>query len=688
LKLVGIDTGGTFTDLVLVDTSTGRYDYYKLLTTDDASQGIIDGLQKLMDESGAASTAVDYLVHGTTLATNAVLERQFAPVGLITTRGFRDVLELARQRRPAYYDLDVDKPIPPARRDRRLEVGERMAHDGSVIEPLNEADVRSAIKTLREVGCQAVAICFLHAYANSAHEQLARDIILSMWPEAYVCLSSDVSPVYREFERFSTTTINAGLMPITDFYLRNLEERLKNIGALKSKSVMQSNGGTASIPIVRRFPVSLFFSGPAGGVVGAAALGRRAGRRNLITFDMGGTSTDVCVIYDGAPAMKSQSDIGGFPIVVRTIDMHTIGAGGGSIAWKDPGGLLKVGPRSAGSNPGPVGYGRGGTEATVTDANIALGRLNPESLLGGRMKIYADKAKRAIERIGVEVGLSATEAAAGILSIVGVSMMSAVRLITVERGFDPRDFTLVTFGGAGSLHAVEVALQMSIPKVLVPLHPGVMSALGLLHADLRGDFSLTRPMPFKIDSIDKFVSVIDELRATGSSWIELEGYQSGDAKFEWIVEMRYAGQNFELSVGCNLESIDKASMDALVADFGARHRATYGYEFKNREVELITVRLAVIVERPPLPAELHRGRAAFPTEHWPTRTVWFAETGMVDTPILQRDRIGPGYSFCGPAIIEQMDTTTVVPPGCQATVDEFENIVIDTARDKKKGGLS
>ncbi|MDB5863149.1 MAG: hypothetical protein JWO70_955, partial [Betaproteobacteria bacterium] len=486
---VGIDTGGTFTDLVAVEVERGRYHYHKVPTlTADPARGILDGIAELLDIAEVERRDVKFLVLGTTLATNAVLEGKWARTGMLTTPGFRDVLELARQRRPHYFNLDIPKPMPPAPRDCRIEVEGRIANDGAEVTPLSEDDVRAAIHALKAKKVEAVAICYLHAYANPAHEERTRALVKKLWPEIYLCTSSDVLSEFREFERFATATVNASLMPVMDRYLESFEKGVAGLGIRNAPRVMQSNGGAVSPGAVRKVPVNTFFSGPAGGVIGSVGLGNQLGLPNLITFDMGGTSTDVCLIRDGEPAKKSERTMGGFPVRTRTLDIHTIGAGGGSIAWTDAGGLLKVGPQSAGAYPGPAAYGRGGTKATVTDANVVLGRLNPKTLLGGRMAMHADKAQAVIEALAQALAVDRTKAAAGVIEIINVNMMGAVRVISVEQGEDPRDFTLVAFGGAGPLHAAEVARAMGMRKVLVPPRPGLLSAIGLLHADVRGDF--------------------------------------------------------------------------------------------------------------------------------------------------------------------------------------------------------
>ena len=662
---IGIDTGGTFTDLVLCEMTSGRYTYHKLpTTTGDPAKAVLDGIAEVIELAELPRESVEFLVLGTTLGTNAVLEGKTARTGMLTTTGFRDVIELARQRRPHYFNLDILKPTPPAARDCRFEVAERIAPDGTEVMPLDEAGVRAAVAKLREKNVEAVAVCLLHSYANPAHERAARDVVKELWPEAYLCTSSDVLPEFREFERFATTTVNASLMPIMDRYLERFERGVADLGIKIAPRVMQSNGGAVTPGAVRRLPVNTFFSGPAGGVVGSVGLGSELGIGNLITFDMGGTSTDVCLIRDGEPAKKDLREMGGFPVRTRTIDVHTIGAGGGSIAWVDAGGLLKVGPQSAGAFPGPAAYGRGGTKPTVTDANVVLGRLNPKSLLGGRMRMHVDRARKVIEdELVPTLKVDLVRAAAGIIEIINVNMMGAVRVISVEQGVDPRDFTLVAFGGAGPLHAADVARNMGIRKVLVPPRPGLLSALGLLHADVRGDFSLTRLLVANATNIKALNDGFAELRERGNTWLTGEAGKNAKAGFVWLMDMRYLGQNYELSLAVKDGKLDPKSLAKLIAEYHKRHHAIYGYDMPGHAVEVVNLRLVVTVERKAPTHEKHKAaRTTVADAVIEKRKVWFPETGYVTTPVYDRDKLPVNARIKGPAIVEQMDTTTVVPP--------------------------
>jgi len=671
---IGIDTGGTFTDLVLAEPAAGRWHYHKVPTrTADPAAGIHDGIGELLALSSVAAAEVEFLVLGTTLATNAVLEGKWAKTGLVTTEGFRDVIELARQRRPDYFNLDKVKPLPPAARDCRMEAIERVDVQGRVVVPLDESSVHAAVAALKAAGVSSVAICFLHSYQNPAHELRTRQIIEQSWPEVTVCASHEVLAEFREFERCASTLVNASLMPIMASYLDRFEAGVRSLGVPRTPRVMQSNGGAVTPAAVKRLPINTFFSGPAGGVIGSVRLGSRIGLPDLITFDMGGTSTDVCLIKAGEPAKKSQREMGGYPVRTRTLDIHTIGAGGGSIAWIDAGGLLKVGPRSAGAFPGPAAYGRGGTEPTVTDANVVLGRLSPESLLGGRMKMHPERARETIDALAGKLGVSAVQACAGVIEIVNVNMMGALRVISIEQGEDPRDFVLVAFGGAGPLHAVEVAAAMGMRHVLVPARPGLLSAEGLLQADQRGDFSLTRLVTLAAPQLPSIDAGFAELRRRGELWLAEEQARSDSAAQEWSADLRYVGQSFELVLPLAQGWLDEALLAVLIEAFHARHKAYYGYDIRDQAVELVNLRFALTVPRPrpafaaPAPAVVASAVK---------REVWFAATGYVATPVFERAQLATGQRFDGPAIIEQMDATTVVPPDAHCRIDDAGNIHI------------
>ena len=675
---VGIDTGGTFTDLVAADIASGEYGFHKLpTTTDDPAKAILQGVDEIIARMQAQRADVEFLVLGTTLATNAVLEGKTARAGMLTTQGFRDVLELARQRRPHYFNLDIEKPVPPARRDCRLEVDERIGCDGTVLKALRPEEIARAAKMLEDLNVEAVAVCFMHSYANPEHERVACALLRELRPQGYVCASHEVLGEFREFERFSTTTVNAALMPLIDRYLARFEEGVRALGVGAIARVMQSNGGAVSTAAVRRMPISTFFSGPAGGVIGARAVGERLDTRDLIAFDMGGTSTDVCLIRGLEPARKNQREMAGFPVRVRTLDIHTIGAGGGSIAWVDAGGLLKVGPASAGAFPGPAAYGRGGAQPTVTDANVVLGRLNAKTLLGGRMVVYPGRARSAIEKaLGERLGMDLFQAAAGIVDIVNANMMGAVRVISVEQGEDPREFALVAFGGAGPLHAADIARNMGIRHVIVPRHPGLLSAIGLLDADVRGDFSLTRLVRARPENLAAINQGFAQLHEQARAWLEHEAPGDARATLEWSLDLRYAGQNFELTLPCDSDRLDEDGLVDITDDFHRRHQAFYGYAMQGQPVEAVNLRLSVAVARESPAAERPIAGGNVVQALAERRSVWFPETGFVPTPVYRRELLPAGTEFDGPLIIEQMDATTVVPPRAKFRLDPSGVVVL------------
>jgi N-methylhydantoinase A len=680
---IGVDTGGTFTDLVLIDPQSGAFRLHKLASTpDDPSRAIAQGVAELLAAHGALAAQVAYLGHGTTVATNAVIEGRLAKTALLTTAGFRDVIELGRQRRPDLYDLDKDKPHPIATRDLRREVTERMQYDGTPLVPVDPAQVRALLADLAREGVEAVAVVLLHSYANPSHEQQVKALVAAHLPGVPVCASSDVLPEFREYERTATTLLNAALMPVMSRYLSALERRVRELGVPHRPHIMQSSGGIMGPTAAAEKPINTLFSGPSAGVIGAAHVGRLAGFADLITFDMGGTSTDVCLIEQGVPAFAHQRTIGGHPIKAPTLDVHSVGAGGGSIGWIDKGGLLKVGPRSAGARPGPACYGLGGREPTVTDANVILRRLNPAYLLDGRMRIDAARSAQAItERVATPLGLSLTDAAQGIVRIVNVNMQRAIRVISVERGRDPRQFTLVAFGGAGPLHAAELAREMGIPRVLVPESPGVLCALGLLVADIRADFGRTALMPGDDADPARLTAIFSELEEQAQAWLEREGIPPEQGLLARSVDMRYLGQDYELPVPAMGGALSAADVRVLVERFHTEHERVYGYAAHDAPTQMVSFRVvaSATVPKPSFQtidadgSDLAAARAG-------ERAVYFAEAGgYVPTPVYRRARLGPGATLTGPAILEQMDTTTVVLPGQQARVDAYRNVILETA---------
>ena len=509
---IGVDTGGTFTDVCLFEEESGRVAVTKLPSSpDDPSRSILNGITSILDQEHGRPSNVNYFAHGTTVATNALIQHTGARTGLITTEGFRDLLELGRQRRPDLYDLQVDKPVPLVPRELRLGVKERTTYDGRIESCLDPEAVAQASRKLKAQGVKSVAICFLYSYLNPSHEKLAREILKQEMPGVYVSSSHEVLPEFREYERLSTVVINAYLGPVMEEYIRKLEIHLKGLGIRAGAYITQSNGGIISLETARHHSVRTVLSGPSAGVVGATYVGTLAGFGNLITFDMGGTSTDVSLVEKGHVKVTGEMEVQGYPIRVPTLEVNTVGAGGGSVAWIDRGGHLKVGPQSMGAVPGPACYGLGNEEPTVTDANVMLQTLHPEYLLGGRMRIDAKAASDAIERTAKRLGMNLMDVAQGIISLVTSNMARAIRVVSVRKGYDPRDFTLVAFGGAGPLHAARLAKELSIPRVLVPEVPGILCALGLLVTDIRSDYTLTRILEANQAAMLEMKAIFSEL---------------------------------------------------------------------------------------------------------------------------------------------------------------------------------
>jgi N-methylhydantoinase A len=677
---LGVDTGGTFTDLALIDEATGTLRLFKLPSTPaDPSEAIAEGMAAILAENGVAPDAVRYLGHGTTVATNAVIEGKVARAGLITTRGFRDIIELARQRRPHLYDLDVEKPRPLIPRHLRREIDERMRADGTVLRPVAPAQVEAIVGDFRREGVAAVAVCFLHAYANDAHEREVEALVRRAWPEAWVCTSSRVLAEFREFERFSSTIMNVALMPGMSGYLRRLQEATTRMRLGAPVHLMQSNGGVMSAAAAEERPVATLFSGPSAGVIGAAHVAGLADLHDLVTFDMGGTSTDVCLVAGGAPAIASERQVAGFPLKTPMLDVHSVGAGGGSIGWIDAGGFLKVGPRSAGARPGPACYGAGGIEPTVTDANVVLGRLSPEYLLGGRMRVDRDAAARAIQQhVADPLRLGLAEAARGMIRVVNVNMMRAIRVISVEKGSDPRQFALVAFGGAGPLHAAQLAKDLGMSRVLVPESPGLLCAIGLLVADVRADFSRTRVMETRGADLKTVNEILQDLRDQAAAWLTREKISALESLCEWAIDMRYVGQDFELPVPAMPGPIAEPDLRLLADRFHAAHERAYGYRAPQAATEMVSFRLVLrsLMPKPVFPrSPAGRGDASGAVRGG--RLVFFEEAGdFVPCPIYDRGGLRAGNRLRGPAVIEQMDATTVVHPGQEAHVDEYRNIHI------------
>jgi N-methylhydantoinase A len=676
---LGIDVGGTFTDLVLFSEETGALAVLKVPSVPaDPSEGIMNGIAGILSRAGAAPADVVYVAHGTTVATNTLLQRSGARTALVTTRGFRDLLEIARQRRPSLYDLDRGKPRPLVRRKLRVEVPERVMADGSVRVPLDLDAVDRALDALAQEDIEALAICFLYSFVHPAHEEAVVARARQRLPGVAVSASSEVLPELREYERLSTTVANAYLLPRMGSYVRAFRRRVADAGIACAPYINQSNGGTISIDEAVRTPVRTVLSGPSAGVMGAVWLGRHRDLAALVTFDMGGTSTDVSFVRDGTPALAFEREIDGIPLRVPGLDIETIGAGGGSIAWRDSGGALRVGPESAGAHPGPACYGRGGRAATVTDANLFLGRLGPAGLLGGAMGLDAGAAAGAIERLGDEIGLPPVETARGIVAVVNANMAGAVRLVTVQRGVDPGGLALLAFGGAGPLHAAALARELGIRTAVVPPAPGLLCALGLLVEDLRMDTVRTFVTRLDGDALARLSALFEEMETEAVAWLDRERVPPVRRALERWLDLRYTGQNYELLVPVPEEVWSGPRVDALRERFLAMHEAAYGYAAPDEPIQLVNARM-VARGRPDPPALTPHPRAAAAIASAETgrRRVFFESANdFVDCAIYDRAGLGAGHVVIGPAVVEQFDSTTLIHPGQRAEVDHLGFLLI------------
>ncbi len=678
---IGVDSGGTFCDVCLFDETTGQVAVWKVSSTPaDPSQGIGQGVAEGMALVGTTADRVGYFGHGTTVGTNALIQHRGVKTGLITTDGFRDLLEIGRQKRPDLYDQHVEKPPTLVSRDLRLEVPERLRHDGSVETPLDVAAFRAAVRRLRDAGVAAVAVCFLYSFVRPDHEAEAARILAAEFPEAFSCVSHAVAPEFREFERLSTTVVNAYLGPVMQGYIHRLAGRLADLGITATPHLTQSNGGVIGFEQAERLPVRTVLSGPSTGVVGAQRIGELVGLPDLITFDMGGTSTDVALLAGGHCRLASEATVHGYPIKAPMLDIHTVGAGGGSIAAIDSGGLLKVGPRSAGADPGPVCYGRGNTEATVTDANVVLGTLNPDYLLAGRMRVHRDLAIAAIDRLAERLGMDRMATAQGIISVVTANMARAIRVISVQRGHDPRDYTLMAFGGAGPLHAARLARELDISRVLVPRNPGILCAMGLLLTDLRADFAATRLTILSPAALAPMRAAFDTLTEQAQAWFAREAIQPANRRVTRTVDMRYAGQNYELPIRLPEGTLTEETLTMLARDFAAAHQRAYGFTADGDPVQLVTFRLEATGIVPK--ARFATYEDASPDASRAVigqRQVWMPEAaGFMTCPVYDRDQLQAGNRIQGPAIIEQMDATTVVLPTTEARVEPGLNLILQT----------
>ncbi len=686
MKLVGVDVGGTFTDVIFADTESGRTEIHKVPTTpDDPSDGVSTAIRGLCERHNIAPTEINHLLHGTTIATNAILQHDGAKTGMITTRNYRDILHIGRHQRPEHYSIMQEVPWQDrvlVRRQHRLTASERIAPPtGQVLTELDEDEVRTAIQALKNADVESIAVCFLFSYLNPVHENRARELIEEEYPECFVTTSSSVSPQFREFERFTTATMNAFIGPKVRDYVNHLATRIGDDGIKADLHVMSSNGGVATAKMVSDRPVMTLLSGPAAGVLGGAWTGELSNRTKLITFDMGGTSADIGIVSDGTFAQASARDtwIAGYPLLVSMIDIHTIGAGGGSIAYADPGGGFRVGPRSAGAIPGPAAYGRGGKQPTVTDANVVLGRLDKDYFLGGEMSLDDSAAQQAITGLATELGLGVPDTADGILTLVTANMANAIRSRTVQKGIDPREFSLIAFGGAGPLHAVDVARELGMSEVIIPPYPGITSAVGLLTTDLKYDTIRTE---FQVsDEIDlqRLNSDLEAMEEELTDQFLNDGLTESAISFQRSGDLRYVGQGYELRITFADGLLNDDSLQAIFDQFHIQHRAEYGHDFPDSTIEIVNARVTGIGQMPKIsqPEDINSGTQE--SALMKSGSCMFRVDNHLEefeTMFYQREKLPLEHSIAGPAIIIQQDSTTVVPPNNQFISDKAGNMII------------
>lgn len=674
----GIDVGGTFTDAVAVDGEARLHISKVATTSEDPAAGFVDALGTLARESGVGLDEIEYLVHGSTIATNAIVQGVTGRVGVLTTAGFRDVLEIGTQQRRNLYDLRDPKPDPLVPRDLRLEARERIGPEGEVVAPLQPSDVEAAAAVFRRREVEAVAVCFLFSFVNPAHEEEAERILTEHLPGVPITISSRVAPEFREYLRTSTTVVNAALLPLVGSYVDGLRTTLSDAGLRAPLHLMQSNGGLARAGTAARYPVGLIASGPAAGVVAAARLGALAGSPDVLGFDMGGTTADVSLVVGGEPQMRFRGEAGGHPVNLPQIDVLSVGAGGGSIAHVDAFGALTVGPDSAGADPGPAAYGRGGESTTITDAHVVLGTLDPARFLGGRMKLDTAAARRAVDRcVARPLGFGVEEAAAAILRIADATMVRALRVVSVARGHDPRRFALLAFGGAGPMHACAIAEDLGIERVIVPRYPGVASALGLLMSDVRHDLRVTWVQRTTALELAELRRRLASLERESRELLAGSGVRDGDGRVEFEFDMRYRGQAYELTVPVASAELDQPGVRVVERAFHALHKQAYGHDSPVAEVEIVTLRAHAIG-----PSELRpwNGAGGAVPRRTGRRRVRSYTRGEEEYAVYERAALEEGESLAGPAIVEQDDSTVVVALGWNLTAGGAGNAVLARER--------
>jgi N-methylhydantoinase A len=674
--MIGVDVGGTFTDFFAFDDTTDRIVLHKLPSTPgNPADAVIAGLRELGSRHAIDLAAITRLSHGTTVATNALIQRRGGKVALVVTEGFRDLIEIGRQIRPHVFSLQQDYPPPLVPRALRFEAAERVTADGKPLRALSADSLPALIKAIGEAKPDACAVCLLFSFLNPAHEAMIRDALRAAFPDLYLSVSSEVQPEFREYERLSTTVLNAYLQPVIDRYLGDFAAGVRAAAPRAALGINQSAGGLMSVARARHVPIRTALSGPAAGAVGAIHMARLSGVPDVISLDMGGTSADVALMRDYTAGTTFNKWIEGYPARIASLDINAVGAGGGSIAWFDRDGLMKVGPQSAGAQPGPACYGRGGQEATVTDANLVLGRL-AGGLLGGDMALDATLARNAIAPLADRLGFPVERTAHGMLGIVVANMVRAIRSVSVERGHDPRAFTLLPFGGAGPLHATDVAKSLGITRCLVPFAPGILCAQGLIVSDLRETFVRTAVTPLDDARMADVTARIGDLKRQADAWFEAEGVAPGSRSIDLVLDARYVGQNFELAIGLG-HADPLPTAQAIAQRFFAEHERAYGFHNPADPIEIVNFRLLAVGKLRQPGARPGTPRASGKAEAASRRKVWFAADAALDTPVYDRATLRPGDTILGPAVIEQLDSTTLLFPGDRANVDPHLNLMVE-----------
>ena len=675
--MIGVDVGGTFTDFFAFDDISDRIVLHKVPSTPaNPAQAVIAGLRELGSRHGIDLAAITRLSHGTTVATNALIQRRGGKVALVVTAGFRDLIEIGRQIRPHVFSLQQDYPAPLVPRELRFEADERITADGKAIRALGAQALPALVQAIGGAKPDACAVCLLFSFLNPAHETMIRDALAAAYPDMYLSISSEVQPEFREYERLSTTVLNAYLQPVIDRYLGDFAKGVAEAAPKAALGINQSSGGLMSVARARHMPIRTALSGPAAGAVGAIHMARLSGVADVISLDMGGTSADVALMRNYTAGTTFNKWIEGYPARLASLDINAVGAGGGSIAWFDRDGLMKVGPQSAGALPGPACYGGGGTQATVTDANLVLGRLSPKGLLGGDMALDEGLARKAIAPLAERLGFPIERTAHGMLGIVVANMVRAIRSVSVERGYDPRAFALLPFGGAGPLHATDVAKSLGIRRCLVPFAPGILCAQGLIVSDLRETFVRTAVTPLDDGHLADVIARVAELKVRADAWFDAESIAKANRSIEIVLDARYVGQNFELAIGLGGADPPPGAND-IRARFFAEHERAYGFHNPADRIEIVNFRLIAAgklrqpAARPGEPRQSGKAEAAS------RRKVWFSADAAQDAPVYDRAALLLGDAIAGPAVIEQLDSTTLLFPGDHATVDSHLNLLVE-----------